>query len=271
MEITCIIGKSDMKDFTSWWESHLPSWIIVYCSKGEAILTLQFKSYTFKQGTMSIIPPDMFPAFISMTEDFMAFYCLLGRNFAETIFYDTPKEFFNAIYAEPVLTAGSEIYPWIKLLNITYSDETNPYRHNIIAGLLHAFTLDYYRKWELQYGSEQFKDEKTSAEAICTKFYNLIFDHFKEQRNTAFYADKLCITPCYLAMITRQLCHETPKQAIDRQVTLEMKYILRNTTMSTKQLANHLHFPDTSYMCRFFRRQTGLSLSEYRKRNDDAT
>lgn len=68
-------------------------------------------------------------------------------------------------------------------------------------------------------------------------------------------------------MATRQVCHETPKQAIDRQVTMEMKYLLKNTNMTAEQIADYLHFSDTSYMCRFFRRQTGLSLSEYRKTN----
>lgn len=35
-----IIGESDMKDFTLWWESHLPAYIVVYCCGGEAKLRL---------------------------------------------------------------------------------------------------------------------------------------------------------------------------------------------------------------------------------------
>lgn len=271
MEQDCIVGKSDMKDFTSWWESLLPSWIIIYCAKGEAALTLEFKDYAFKQGMMAFVSFDMFPSFISMTDDFSAFYCLLGKDFAENAFYDTPADFYNAIYLKPLLPVGTTMDTWMELLCSAYNDVANPYRNGILSSLLHAFALDYYRKWELQYGSDGITKAKNSAEEICFKFYYLILDHFKEHRDTAFYADMLCITPCYLAMVTRQVWRETPKQAIDRQVMLEMKYILRNTTMTTKQLASHLHFPDTSYMCRFFRRQTGLSLSEYRKRNDDAT
>lgn len=266
MECTyCIVGESDMRDFTSWWESHLPAYIIVYCLAGEAELKLQFKNYSFRKGTISFISPDMFPAFSAMTPQFSAFYCLMSRDFAEKAFYDIPSGFYDASYAAPTLPVGETMNHWMELLNRTYEDKTNTFRQNILSDLLHALALNYYDKWKQHYSDQPLKDEKNPAEAICWKFYNLIYDHFREHRNISYYANKLCITPNYLAMITRQICNETPKQAIDRYVTLEMKYMLRNTTLTAAQIAIQLHFPDTSYMCRFFRRQTGLSLSEYRK------
>lgn len=268
---TCIIGESDLKDFTPWWESHLPAWLIVYCLRGEAELTLEFKPRPFRQGMMALIAPDMFPAFAGRSGDYRVFYCLVDRDSAESLLYDLPKNFFDAIYAEPVLTAGDGLRHWTDILNTVYQEQTNAYRQPILSDLLHAFILDYYNRWEQQYGNLPTETDRNPAVIIRRKFYNLLFDHFKEHRDTAFYADRLCITPNYLAMVTRQVCRETPKQAIDRQVTLEMKYLLRNTTMTAMQIAAHLHFPDTSYMCRFFRRQTGCSLSEYRKSPPSST
>lgn len=265
MEYTCLIGESDMSDFTLWWESHLPACIIIYCRSGEAELKLQFKSHRFRQGMVTFISPDMYPHFVSTTKDFKAFYCLMSRDFAEKSAYNVPNAFFDGLYAEPMLPVGTSMEVWMGLLGSVYADRANLCRQNILIDLLHAFTLDCYNKWKLQYGDRPLKEDRSPAEAICIRFYNLVFDHFKEHRNTAFYADKLCITPNYLAMVTRQICHESPKQVIDRQVTLEMKYILQHTEMTAEQIAHALHFPDTSYMCRFFRRQTGCSLSEYRK------
>ena len=268
MEYTCcIIGESDMNDFIPWWESHLPAYLIVYCLKGEAELKLQFKTYHFRQGMMTIIPPDMFPSFSSRTESFKAFYCLMSRDFAEKSFYNIPNGFYDTFYAAPILPMDNTIDNWMKILNDVYADHTNIYRQNILSGLLHSFALDYYDKWKRYYGDRPMEDNRNPAEVLCMKFYNLIFEHFREHRTTTYYAGKLCITSNYLAMITRQICGETPKQAIDRQVILEMKYVLHNTTMTAEQIALYLHFPDTSYMCRFFRKHTGRSLSEYRKSN----
>lgn len=262
----CIVGESDMKDFTPWWESHLSAFLVIYCREGEAILNLQFKDYCFRPGMMAIVPPDMFPTFSSRSETFRAFYCLMNRDFAEKSLYDIPNGFYDALYVEPVLSVDGTMNAWMNLLDAVHADGTNAHRESIFSDLVHAFALDYYDKWKRQYGDRPLKDEKNSAEAICTRFYSLVFDHCREHHTAAYYADRLCITPNYLAMVTRQVCNETPKQAIDRQVTLEMKYLLRNTTLTAEQIALSLHFPDTSYMCRFFRRQTGCSLSEYRRK-----
>lgn len=35
--------------------------------------------------------------------------------------------------------------------------------------------------------------------------------------------------------------------------------------MTAEQMALHLHFPDTSYTCRYFKKHIGVSISEYRK------
>lgn len=261
----CIIGESCMKDFTPWWEFHLPSYLIVYCLKGEVELRLEFKTYRFQEGMVSIVPPDMYPSFSSMTETFNTFYCLISRDLAEKVFYDIPTGIYDAFYTYPILSMSDTMGDWMRILTDIYTDNTNLFRQNILASLLHAFAQDYFDKWTRQYGNQPVKDNRNPAEKLCTKFYSLLFDHFKEYRATTYYADRLCITPNYLAMITRQISGETPKQAISRQVILEMKYILRNTNMTAEQMACHLNFPDTSYMCRFFRRQTGMSFSEYRK------
>ncbi len=59
--------------------------------------------------------------------------------------------------------------------------------------------------------------------------------------------------------------NDTPKGLIERQVMLEMKMLLETTDMSVKEIAGYLNFEDGSYMCRFFKRHTGISLIEYRR------
>ncbi|MBC5633202.1 helix-turn-helix domain-containing protein [Parabacteroides hominis] len=44
-----------------------------------------------------------------------------------------------------------------------------------------------------------------------------------------------------------------------------MKALLSSSDISIKEIAEQLHFEDTSYMCRYFKRHTGIPLSEYRK------
>lgn len=146
-----------------------------------------------------------------------------------------------------------------------------PSSRTLLHNLLQSIWLVYYHLWQQQYGRRNPTRELKRPEQLCMAFYDLVFDHFATHRDIRFYADRLCITPNYLAMLVRQIGGESPKEAIDRLVVMEMKYMLRNTSLTAAQIALHLHFPDTSYMCRYFRKRTGLSLSDIRNGGDPAS
>lgn len=58
---------------------------------------------------------------------------------------------------------------------------------------------------------------------------------------------------------------QSPKELIDRQTVMEIKAYLVNTDMSVKAIASELHFEDVSYMCRYFRRLTGMTPMDCRQ------
>lgn len=266
MEESFITGTSDMSDFTEWWESHLPSSIIIYCLKGKAQMLLQFREYTITEGQIAIISPDMFPTFVSRTEDFSVTFCLMKRNFAEETLYGISKTLYDNIYSSPIVNGGENVAIWfdtLKYISDNYSDYQ--YRLNIIENVVKNIYLVYLNLWQQQYENADVKLDYNRPEQLCMKFYDLIFDHFKEHRDTRFYAEQLCISQNYLAMITRQVCNESPKDAINRMVVLELKYQIKNTTLTAEQIASALNFPDASYMHRYFKKHTGKSISQYRK------
>lgn len=259
-----VIGESDLQGFTEWWESNLPSWLVLYCIKGEAKMSMAFKPYTFKEGMATIIPTDIYPEVTSASDDFRVFYIFADRDFVNQSLFDIPRHFYDAIYIHPFLQDAYFSVKWTVLFESIYKDTGNAYLMPLLSNLFRAFVLDFYDKWERQYSKLDDGEKRRPAEEICIKFYDLVFDHYREERSIAFYAKELCITPSYLAVVMREFGGETPKAAIDRQVTMDIIYMLRNTNMNNKEIADYLHFPDTSYMCRYFRRQTGYSPSEYR-------
>lgn len=60
-DYVCLAGESDMGDFTAWWESHQPSYLIIYCRQGEAEMQMMFEKYTINKGHLTIITPGMSP------------------------------------------------------------------------------------------------------------------------------------------------------------------------------------------------------------------
>lgn len=255
-----------MSTFTEWWESHLLSSIIIYCLKGKAQMLLQFREYTITEGQIAIISPDMFPTFVSRSEDFNVTFCLMKRYFAEETLYGISKTLYDNIYSSPIVNGGENVAIWfdtLKYISDNYSGYQ--YRLNIIENVVRNIYIVYLNLWQQQYENADVKLDYNRPEQLCMKFYDLIFDHFKEHRDTRFYAEQLCISQNYLAMITRQVCNESPKDAINRMVVLELKYQIKNTTLTAEQIASALNFPDASYMHRYFKKHTGKSISQYRK------
>lgn len=90
--------------------------------------------------------------------------------------------------------------------------------------------------------------------------------HFIEHRDIAFYAFRLCITTTYLSRIVRQVSGRTVADYIDQMLLMEAAWLLQTTTLTVAQIADRLHFADTTTFARFFKRLKGCTPKEYRQR-----
>ncbi|MDE7005047.1 MAG: helix-turn-helix domain-containing protein, partial [Alistipes sp.] len=74
----------------------------------------------------------------------------------------------------------------------------------------------------------------------------------------------LCISTRYLSTVVRSIAHSSVKEFVDRAVVLEIKMLLQSSDLSVQEIAYRLHFPDQSYLGRYFKNHTGMSPTEYR-------
>ncbi len=104
-----------------------------------------------------------------------------------------------------------------------------------------------------------------SSWMLVTRFFKLLSQHCHEERNVRFYADRLSVTHTWLYKLCVRCVHLSPKEAIDHQTVTELKSYLANTDLPVKRIADEMHFEDVSYMCRYFKRMTGVSPEAFRK------
>lgn len=110
------------------------------------------------------------------------------------------------------------------------------------------------------------KDGNPSREYLYRRFIADIYNFCEREHDLQFYASRLCISKRYLSQIVREASGEyTPKQLIDKQLVFKIKSLLASADLTLSQIACMLHFPDQSYLSRFFKRHTLIYPSEYRK------
>lgn len=110
-------------------------------------------------------------------------------------------------------------------------------------------------------GQEQ---EKTFD--IIRQYYVLVDRHFKEKKQVQDYADILCHSPKTLSNLFSACGLPSPLRVIHDRIEAEAMRLLLYTHKSAKEISSILGFEDLSAFSRFFKKMTGESVSDYRKR-----
>ena len=69
----------------------------------------------------------------------------------------------------------------------------------------------------------------------------------------------------YLAQVTHRVSGKSPKQIIDQKKTKRVKLELQHSVRSLQEIAFDNGFSSQQHFTRFFKKQTGMAPSEFRK------
>lgn len=110
---------------------------------------------------------------------------------------------------------------------------------------------------------------KSRAQQVFTDFIALVNEHAARHHTLGYYASRLCITQRYLGTLVQQASGTPAKEWIDRAIVTDAKVALRHSDVSISQLSERLCFPNVSFFCKYFRRLTGMTPTEYRVRSEE--
>ena len=106
---------------------------------------------------------------------------------------------------------------------------------------------------------------KERSSEYFERLMTLLSEHYREQRNVEFYAERMNISSKHLSRVIRNFTGKSVHQWIDEFVALEIKHLLKYSNMSIQQISFYLNFPNPSFMGQYFKRITGMIPGEYKK------
>ena len=106
---------------------------------------------------------------------------------------------------------------------------------------------------------------------ITRDFIHLVNADNGTHRSVSYYADKLCYSPKYLCAVIKEATGKTPMQFIQENTIKQIKYKLKHSDMSIKEIADAFDFPNPSFFGKFVKAQTGMTPLECRmsKENEE--
>ena len=252
---------------------HLNCTLIALCTRGTAVFSIDMKDHEIVPGSEAFLLSDIVFCVRHTSPDFTVRMFIFSREISNQALMRFDSIFFNRVYENPIYRnrSGGEdkVQAYFTILNDIQSDPHNSHRSLIAMNLLRAFSLDIYDKVQRHAAGEPQSSPNSRREEIYGRFMNLVNAECHRHRDVAWYAGRLCITPRYLAGITRSVSGDSPKGLIDYVLVQEIKILLTFSEMPLQEIADRLNFPDQSYLGRFFRRQAGMSPSDYRRSLQD--
>lgn len=265
------VGESDFADFVDR-TVYSDNGVILLCHEGSAEGSVDLFCGTIRRNTLIFLLPGTSFRLDNRTADFRMEYCAFSHNLFIEIAGRFDPVFFQLLKERPFFDPSEQIAEgarfWFQMVGYTYRDRENRFRDIIIRNRLQNLFLETYDK--MQRFSERFQEQRTSEPSnrqseLLHRFIMLVKENCTREREVAFYADKLCISTRYLSAIVRKTTHNAAKTLIDRAVVLEIEHLLQSTDLSILEIAYRLHFPDQSYLGRYFKKHTGQSPSAFRK------
>ncbi|WP_455625702.1 helix-turn-helix domain-containing protein [Parabacteroides sp.] len=260
------MGESDLRELLDS-PYKIRCGLILFCRSGMADVSVNLVRCTLKPNTVTVLLPDTILTLNSSGEYFKVEYIVLSANLFDEAVFRLEPPFFRFILDNPCLVCPPDdrdaLDAMIRMFWIIYKDRDNMYRDVIIKNQSQNFFLNMYDKNRHLFSSLQ-RNGYNRGEELFHKFIACIQTHYLDQKDVAFYANELCISPRYLSTIARQVTGESAKTLIDRHIILETKVLLRTTDMIVQEITNRLNFPSQSYLGRYFKKHTGESPIEYR-------
>ena len=233
--------------------------------KGEGQYTVNLIPRVLKGGTIAFLGKGTIVQFDKLSDDFemegMALSdFLLGASFGSRqgipLIGQYPDLFLQASESEAKVVDSLLTTAW-ELMH-----QETEFSHEAV-GSIFAALLHYVSHLNDKHQHQQ-RQMVSHGHEVFRQFVRMINKHCRQERMLSFYANELCITERYLSALIKQESGLTAKEWIDKAVITEAKVMLKHTDKQIAEISDELNFANTSFFCKYFRRNTGLSPQEYR-------
>lgn len=243
-------------------------YVTVIFTKGTGTHEIDFQKYDVSEGSIFFLSPGQVHSW-ELSPDTDGYIFFFSQPYYEMHYVNQKLKnfpFFNSPSFPRKLQLESD-----DLVNMTRLFEDIQNEHQSQNVMKQGFILSLISQIYIQSVREFAKDdEKTSATSVSyfkhyQDFENLLEESFTSQKSISFYASQLNISAKHLNRITQTVMQKTASEIITERVILEAKRMLIYLDEGLVEIAFRLGYEEYSYFARMFRKNTGITPSQFIK------
>ena len=240
--------------------------MMVFCEEGEASIHINGNVFLLQKGYCAILPPGTVIQSYTLGANMTSKIVSISQNFlTETL--SLKKETWNImsyLYHHPIFpinrNTSYKIYLYKELLWTLIQEKPHAYSLRTRSFHFAGMICEMFAMLNEQIPHEERKNiQQNRAIFITRDFIHLVNADNGTHRSVSYYADKLCYSPKYLCAVIKEATGKTPMQIIQENTIKQIKYKLRHSDMSIKEIADAFDFPNPSFFGKFVKAQTGMT------------
>lgn len=248
------------------------------CARGSARILLGDKTYLISENHLCIYTPDTFFQILEKSEDLDG---ILQEDSVEAYYPAVSSINIRerlSVREKPVVVISQPEADDIMALSASLNQSMELHddcKSNGMVVSIHEKYLVYLRYAIcLKVCEAYFSNNPVAAvpqdrdDCIFNQFLISVYEHCHTERTVRYYADEQHLSPYYFSTIIRAKSGKSALQWIENVTMTYARQYLCDSTLSIKQIAERLNFPDQSTFGRYFRRREGCPPSEYRINNN---
>lgn len=228
--------------------------MLILCVRGSGHHLIDAVRYEITPGSIHFVYPGQ--EYEIHLEKYAEVYVIILDKELVASFSITFRVGLSLFKSYPVINLSGDTYKSILLEYESIQKELGKEPFNLEVLKLHLMIIAEYVNVEFH---KVFRFQQKGKNLLVSKFIKLIEQHFRSEKQSPFYAEKLCVTQTYLNQVCKRFLGKTSTELIQEMIIREAKKQLNTGQYTVKEVASNIGFNDISYFIRFFRIQTGVT------------
>ena len=246
--------------------------VILFCMKGKMQFEVNGRQMTVRERELAIVQSHVMIGNFMVSPDFQCRIACMSDRLVKGQLRGHITIWNRALYVNntnifkiPDEEPAEQLDHFYELVNFYFTRPRKRFGQEVIASLIRCFLLDICELIEEQQPMETAGHSQ--GDQLFNRFLQILSESRMKRQTVEAYAASLCVSPKYLSAVCKKSSGKTAMQWINEYVMEDVRYYLKETQLTIKEISTTLGFPNLSFFGKYTKRSLGVSPKEYRNQN----
>ncbi|MBR5656977.1 MAG: AraC family transcriptional regulator [Prevotella sp.] len=267
-----IVIIDSIQKFAEFSAAHVSMNAITICTQGKVQGTLNGQPMEMHKNQAAIIPQNVIVSDLLVSPDFDLKALFLTNRILQGFLREKMPIWNDVVYVRKmhIITLEDEDLQFYsnfyEMLSLCFNkNDDHPFLTDVIQSLLRAAILGLCGALKQRVLVDKIPLDVGTSSNYFQHFLDLLHSVDVKRRTVEWYATELCITPKYLSALCKKHSGKTANEWITEHVLEDIRYYLKQTDYSIKQICNQLGFPNASFFGKYVKEHFGMTPIQFRQ------